>query len=51
LSICADRRDAEVQIALFKQDTHFVVFVDGRSAEPTQGLRGRAAVTPVFANL
>jgi hypothetical protein len=38
-------------MALFKQDAHFVVFMVGRSAEPTQELRGRAALTLVFANL
>ncbi len=26
---CADRRDADGQKALFTEDTHFVVFMDG----------------------
>ncbi|MFF3752546.1 nuclear transport factor 2 family protein [Streptomyces sp. NPDC002018] len=48
---CADRRDAEGQMALFTADTHFVVFLDSRSAEPSQELRGREALAPVFENL
>ena len=27
---CADRRDAEGQKALFTEDTHFVVYMDGQ---------------------
>jgi len=38
---CADRRDAEGQKALFTDDTHFVVYMDGEDADPTQDLRGR----------
>jgi ketosteroid isomerase-like protein len=48
---CADRRDAKGQMALFTTDTVFEVFMDSRSAEPTQTLRGRDAFGPVFANL
>ncbi|MGY4768764.1 nuclear transport factor 2 family protein [Kribbella sp. CWNU-51] len=48
---CADRRDAEGQMALFTDDTHFVVYMDAKSDEPTQELRGRAALAPVFDNL
>src|ERR1700737_1424211 len=33
---CADRRDAEGQKSLFTEDTHFVVYMDGQSSEPTQ---------------
>jgi ketosteroid isomerase-like protein len=48
---CADRRDAKGQMALFAPDTVFEVFMDSRSAEPTQTLRGRDALAPVFENL
>jgi ketosteroid isomerase-like protein len=45
---CADRRDAQAQMALFTEDTHFVVYLDARNPEPTQDLRGRKALAPVF---
>jgi hypothetical protein len=45
---CADRRDADGQKALFTDDTHFVVFMEGQGSEPTQVLNGREALTPVF---
>jgi ketosteroid isomerase-like protein len=48
---CADRRDADGQKALFTEDTHFVVYMDGQGSEPTQVLDGREALTPVFADL
>jgi ketosteroid isomerase-like protein len=48
---CADRRDAQGQMALFTTDTVFQVFMDSRSAEPTQTLHGRDALAPVFENL
>jgi hypothetical protein len=48
---CADRRDAEGQKALFTEDTHFVVYMDGQGSEPTQELDGREALTPVFDDL
>ncbi|WP_327139799.1 nuclear transport factor 2 family protein [Nocardia sp. NBC_01327] len=48
---CADHRDAEGQLALFTPDTHFLVFMDSSSAEPTQDLHGRDALVPVFDNL
>ena len=48
---CADRRDAEGQKSLFTGDTHFVVHMDGQGSEPTQDLRGRESLTPVFADL
>jgi hypothetical protein len=48
---CADRRDAEGQKALFTEDTHFVVHMDGQGTEPTQELDGREALTPVFEDL
>ncbi|MDX6256681.1 MAG: hypothetical protein QOJ11_3015 [Frankiales bacterium] len=45
---CADRRDAEGQLALFTEDTHFVVYMDARGPEPTQELHGRQSLAPVF---
>ncbi|GAA3777173.1 nuclear transport factor 2 family protein [Streptomyces coacervatus] len=48
---CADRRDAKGQMALFTEDTRFLVYMDATAAEPTQELRGREALAPVFDNL
>jgi ketosteroid isomerase-like protein len=48
---CADRRDAEGQKALFTEDTHFVVYMNGEGTEPSQELNGREALAPVFADL
>ena len=48
---CADRRDAKGQMALFTPDTHFVVYMDAKSAIPSQELHGREALAPVFDNL
>ncbi|MFD3927021.1 nuclear transport factor 2 family protein [Streptomyces sp. NPDC058614] len=45
---CADRRDAKGQMALFTEDTHFVVYMDARDPEPTQELHGRESLAPVF---
>jgi hypothetical protein len=48
---CADRRDAGGQMALFTEDTDFQVYVDIGSPTPTQHLKGRAALAPVFDEL
>src|SRR6185369_11889836 len=48
---CADRRDATGQMALFTADTRFVVFMDATSPDPTQELRGRESLAPVFDDL
>ena len=48
---CADRRDAPGQMALFTEDTHFLVYMDATLDEPTQELHGREALAPVFDNL
>src|ERR1700676_1798098 len=48
---CADRRDAEGQKALFTEDTHFVVYMNGVGTEPTEDLHGREQLPPVFAAL
>jgi ketosteroid isomerase-like protein len=48
---CADRRDAKGQMALFTDDTRFVVYMDAKSDVPSQELQGRDALAPVFDNL
>jgi hypothetical protein len=48
---CADRRDAEGQMSLFTQDTHFVVFMNAKDPRPSQDLYSRSALAPVFAEL
>jgi SnoaL-like domain len=48
---CADRRDAKGQMALFTEDTRFIVFMDAKSETPTQELHGRESLAPVFDNL
>jgi ketosteroid isomerase-like protein len=48
---CADRRDAKGQMALFTEDTRFLVFMDATAAEPSQELHGRESLAPVFDNL
>ena len=50
-SFCADRRDAAGQMALFTEDTDFLVYMDSRNPSPTQEIRGRAALAPVFDDL
>src|SRR5258705_5748822 len=47
----ADTRDAEGQMALFTEDTRFIIFMDAKSAEPTQVISKRADLFPVFDNL
>src|SRR5712671_5647663 len=48
---CADRRDAKGQMSLFTTDTHFVVYMDAKDPKPSQELRSREALAPVFADL
>jgi ketosteroid isomerase-like protein len=48
---CADRRDAQGQMALFTSDTRFLVYMDNSSGRPSQELQGRDALAPVFDNL
>jgi hypothetical protein len=48
---CADRRDAEGQMALFTADAHFVLYMDARSSEPCMELHSRADLAPVFDDL
>ena len=48
---CADRRDAKGQMSLFTADTHFAVYMDAKDPKPSQELRSREALAPVFADL
>jgi ketosteroid isomerase-like protein len=48
---CADRRDANGQMSLFTEDTHFVVYMNARDPKPSQKLHSRQALAPVFADL
>ncbi len=48
---CADRRDAKGQMALFTEDTHFVVFMNAKDPKPSMDLHTRNALAPVFADL
>jgi hypothetical protein len=48
---CADRRDAKGQMSLFTADTHFVVYMNAKDPTPSQELRSREALAPVFAEL
>ena len=48
---CADRRDAKDQMALFSEDTHFVVYMNTKDPTPSQELHSREALAPVFAEL
>lgn len=48
---CADRRDANGQMALFTPDTHFVVYMNSKDPKPSQELHSREALAPVFADL
>ncbi len=48
---CADRRDAQGQMALFTEDTHFVVYMNAADPAPSQEIHSRQALDPVFADL
>jgi hypothetical protein len=48
---CADRRDAKGQMALFSDDTHFVVYMNAKDPNPSQELHSREQLAPVFADL
>src|SRR5947199_8864646 len=48
---CADRRNAKVQMSLFTEDTHFVVYMNAKDPTPSMELHSREALAPVFADL
>jgi hypothetical protein len=47
----ADRRDAKGQMSLFTTDTHFVVHMNAKVPKPSQELRSREELAPVFDDL
>ncbi len=48
---CADRRDCEGQMALFTEDTRFLVFMDAKASTPSQTITRRADLRAVFEDL
>ena len=48
---CADRRDAKGQMGLFTDDTHFVVYMDAKDPKPSQEIKSREGLAPVFGDL
>jgi hypothetical protein len=48
---CADRRDCEGQMALFTEDTRFLVFMNARDPTPSQTITRREDLRPVFDDL
>src|SRR3984957_6998385 len=48
---CADRRNAKGQMSLFTADARFVVYMNAKDPKPSQELRSRDALAPVFADL
>lgn len=48
---CADRRDANGQMGLFTEGTHFVVYMNAKDQTPSMELHSREALAPVFADL
>jgi ketosteroid isomerase-like protein len=48
---CADRRDAKGQMALFTEDTRFVVYMNAKDPTLSMDLHSREALSPVFADL
>jgi len=48
---CADARDAQGQMAIFTEDTNFEVYMDEKLPEPTQVVKGRKNLFPVFDDL
>jgi len=48
---CADTRDAEGQMAIFTGDTNFEVYMDEKIPAPTQVVKGRKNLRPVFDDL
>ena len=44
---CADRRAAIGQMALFTEDTHFVVFMNAKDPKPSMELHSREALAQI----
>jgi ketosteroid isomerase-like protein len=47
----ADRRDCASQMALFTEDSAFLVFLDPGNPIPTQAVQGRSGLKPIFDNV
>jgi hypothetical protein len=47
-SHCADRRDCDGQIALFTEDTRFLVFMDAQASTPSQTITRSVDLRPIF---
>jgi len=47
----ADTRDAQGQMAIFTEDTNFEVYMDEKLPAPTQVVKGRKNLFPVFDDL
>ncbi|RFU78436.1 hypothetical protein TARUN_3783 [Trichoderma arundinaceum] len=45
---CADRRLADEQMSLFTEETHFTVYMQGEGSQPSQVVRTREDLRPVF---
>src|SRR6202012_3646146 len=50
-SFCADTRNIQGHMALFTEDTNFEVYMDEKVPTPTQVVRGRKNLFPVFNDL
>ena len=50
-AFCADTRDAQGQMAIFTEDTNFEVYMDEKLPTPTQVVKGRKNLFPVFDDL
>ena len=48
---CADTRDIRGHMALFTTDTNFEVYMDERNPAPTQVVKGRENLYPIFNDL
>lgn len=48
---CADTRNAQGQMALFTENTQFLVYYDPKSETPSQVVSNRADLFPIFDNL
>jgi SnoaL-like domain len=48
---CADRRDANGQVALFTPDAHFAVYMNAKEPTPSQEFHSRESLAPAFTDL
>ncbi len=48
---CADRREAQNQLALFTVDAHYAVYMNAKEPKPSIELHSREELAPVFADL